>query len=221
VTTSTAIAQQGRVVQHAAWLLREDGLLEAQFRFEPEGKLPPLPRLGIVMHLAGRLERVEWFGRGPHENYPDRKDSAEVGRYNGTVSTAATPYPRPQETGSRQDVRWVALRDAAGAGLLVVAPDDRIAFSALPYTAHDLAAARRWCDLVPRQETILSLDAAQCGLGNSSCGPGVLAEYAVLPEPRTLRLLFARLKSHDDSGVVARGVIARTQIRLAAADSNP
>jgi beta-galactosidase len=89
-----------------------------------------------------------------------------------------------------------------------VATGEPFAFSAIPYTVADLAAAKRWVDLKPRSETILSIDAAQCGLGNSSCGPGVLERYAVLPVEHTLRFALAPIESDEDAAAVARRVRA-------------
>ncbi|MCA9241429.1 MAG: DUF4981 domain-containing protein [Planctomycetales bacterium] len=204
VTTIVAgEARQGSMTCRCQWILHSNGIIELTSRFNPHGKLPPLARVGVVMQLKERLQRVEWFGRGPHENYPDRKQSADVGRWSTLVSQSATPYPRPQETGSRQDVRWLALRDDAGRGMLIVAPHSPITFSAIPYTAEDLAGAKNWWEVKPRRAVVLSLDAAQCGLGNSSCGPGVLKKYAVLPEPREFRLLLAPVEDTEDAGKIA------------------
>jgi beta-galactosidase len=99
------------------------------------------------------------------------------------------------------------MRAEDGAGVLVAARGEPFAFSAIPYTVEDLAAARRWVNLSPRSEAILSIDAAQCGLGNSSCGPGVLKKYAVLPAPVTLRFVILPLRTGDDPGVVARAAV--------------
>lgn len=203
-TASTGALPHGKISIATNWIVAADGAIAATHRIEPAGDLPPLPRLGVVATLVPRLKRVEWFGRGPFENYPDRKDAAAIGRWQGAVSSMATPYPRPQETGARQDVRWVALRDNDEAGILIAAPDEPFAFSAIPYTTADLAGAKRWVDLSPRNNAILSIDAAQCGLGNSSCGPGVLQKYAVLPAPVTLRFVILPLKASDDPGTVAR-----------------
>lgn len=195
---------QGGVIHSVEWIVHSSGHLQMNNRFEPYGKLPPLPRIGVVMHVNGKLQELEWFGRGPHENYPDRKQSAFIGRWNSATSETTTPYPRPQETGSRQDVRWVSLVDKSQRGLLVVAKQQLLAFSAIPYTAQQLAATRQWYELTPRDDVVLSLDAAQSGLGNSSCGPGVLKKYAVMPEPIEVDLTFAPLAPEDDPGKVAQ-----------------
>ncbi|MEQ8848921.1 glycoside hydrolase family 2 TIM barrel-domain containing protein [Botrimarina sp.] len=200
------VTRRGQIEVAQTWRVSGDGRLEADVRFTPEGELPPLPRLGLVAAAPGRLDRVEWLGRGPWESYPDRLAACDVGRYAGLLAEQATPYPRPQETGSHEQTRWVALSDSSGAGLLVLATGEPFAFSALPYSAGDLAAAKRWVDLEPRGETFLSLDAAQCGLGNSSCGPGVLKEHAVLPGPVSLRFALVPLSPDDDPAPTARRV---------------
>ncbi|QDV74062.1 glycoside hydrolase family 2 TIM barrel-domain containing protein [Botrimarina mediterranea] len=186
------------------WRINGAGEIAAECRFQPTGRLPPLPRLGVVTSLVAGLDQLDWFGRGPWESYPDRQAACDIGRYQGVVCEQATPYPRPQETGSHEETRWAAVTDKDGKGLVVAATGDPFAFSALPYTAADLATAKRWVDLKPRAESVLSIDAAQCGLGNSSCGPGVLKRYAVLPVEHTLRFAIAPLSADEDPAVVAR-----------------
>jgi uncharacterized protein YceK len=102
--------------------------------------------------------------------------------YESSVADMPIPYVRPQETGNREGTRWVALLPRRGTGLLVTM-DAPLAFSALPYTVRDLDRARHVNDLKPRDRVFLSIDAGQCGLGNGSCGPGVLDQYLLRPEP--------------------------------------
>lgn len=208
-TRQVVVASRGEVAVATTWDLYGDGVIAVDHRFDPSGDLPPLPRMGVAASLRPSLNHLEWYGRGPWESYPDRKSACDVGRWDSAVDRQATPYPRPQETGSHQDTRWLALRDAEGEGMLVLSLGDHFAFSALPYRTADLAAARRYVDLSPRAETVLSIDAAQCGLGNSSCGPGVLAKYAVLPEPDRLRYAIAPLAPGDDPAPLARSLRAR------------
>lgn len=190
-TTAASTTPTGAGFTHrTTWTLRGDGSIESVNRFEPFGSLPPLPRLGVVMCIAGDYEFVNWYGRGPHENYADRKASADIGLWSATVEDLYVPYPRPQETGLRTDVRRIRLMDASGRGLLIVTKEP-IAFSALHYSAADLEKAAHPFELTPRDEVILSLDARHSGLGNGSCGPGVLPEYEVKPEPVELHLCFS------------------------------
>jgi beta-galactosidase/evolved beta-galactosidase subunit alpha len=87
-----------------------------------------------------------------------------------------TPYVTPQECGNRTDVRWVAVTDTRGLGVLAVG-DPLLNFSALRFTTRDLDEARHTCDLVPRETVTLSLDHAHMGIGSGSCGPGALPQY--------------------------------------------
>jgi beta-galactosidase len=137
------------------------------------------PRIGVTLALAPELEQLEWFGRGPWENYSDRKASALIGRYHSTVAAQYVPYIMPQEHGHKTDTRWVRLSDAAGRGLRVVG-HPTLEFSASHFTAEDLFQARHTCDLTPRAEVILHLDYGQRGLGTASCGPDTLEKYRLL-----------------------------------------
>lgn len=83
--------------------------------------LPYIPEVGTMLFLPRGLDRVHWYGRGPEENHWDRNDGTDVGRYSGTVAEQWTPYIRPQENGNKTDVRWIALTDRHGVGLLASA----------------------------------------------------------------------------------------------------
>ncbi len=160
--------------------------------FHPFGQLPAtLPRIGVVMRLAPQYENFRWYGRGPWENYADRNRSADMGVWSSTVTDQFVPYVRPQENGGKTDVRWLTLTDADGHGLRVEDEGNPLTVSALHFTVDDLISVRHSYQLKPRPEVILSLDAAQCGLGNSSCGPGVLDQYALPPKDYSLKLQFS------------------------------
>jgi beta-galactosidase len=143
-----------------------------------EGVSDP-PRVGVSLALPPELEAISWYGRGPWENYADRKAAAHFGVYHSTVTQEYVPYIMPQEHGHKTDVRWLQLTDAAGQGLRV-AGEPTVEFSAGHFTAEDLYAARHTTDLQPRPEVILHLDAAQRGLGTASCGPDTLEKYRLL-----------------------------------------
>jgi beta-galactosidase len=167
-----------------------NGVILVENKIDPFGQLPVLPKMGLKMTVSGDFDFFHWFGRGPHENYPDRKESADVGRYAASVAGQYIPYARPQETGNKEEVRWAALTDDAGTGLLVVAEGDLLAVSTLYFTASDLDRADHINEIFPREEVYLNLDHKQCGLGNASCGPGVLDKYALKPEPTRFSFSF-------------------------------
>jgi beta-galactosidase len=164
-------------------------------RFNPTGNLPELPRLGIALALSEDLKTFNWYGRGPQENYPDRKSSALIGRWTGKVSEQAEKYPRPQETGNKEDVHSLSLTNDKKQGIRVEAVDRTFSASALNYSVNDLANEAHDCNLIPRKEVILSIDCAVLGLGNSSCGPGVLKKYAIEKKEHVLKIRISAPKS--------------------------
>ncbi|MFC2102645.1 glycoside hydrolase family 2 TIM barrel-domain containing protein, partial [Bacteroidota bacterium] len=144
-------------------------------------KLTELPRFGLNLHLPVTLNQVTWFGRGPWENYEDRKSSAFVGRYSSTVEDLYTPYIRPQENGYRTDVRWVEFAGKAIVGLKIMG-DSLICFSALPYSYDDLASYVRggkhtW-DLKKQDYIDVNIDYKQMGVGgDDSWGARTYPDY--------------------------------------------
>jgi beta-galactosidase len=169
------------------YLLQEDGGLGVELRVICGGAQPPfLPRVGLTMRLPQEFTQLAWYGRGPHESYVDRKESAAFGLYTSTVAEQFVPYLIPQEHGNHTETRWLRLTDKAGTGLLVVA-EETVDFSAHHYSAQDLTVATHTYDLAWCKEVVLNLDARQGGLGNGSCGPGVLPDYMLLPGEHDFR----------------------------------
>ena len=152
---------------------------ELTFTFTIPDSLPPLPRLGIVIELPQDFEQLTWYGRGPWDNYPDRKTSCPVGRWQSTVSAQYVHYPRPQDSGNHEDCAFVELKTAQGKTLRIEAVDHTFSFSALPYSAQYIASKTHDYELEDQGKTYLSIDCAVMGLGNSSCGPGVLKKYTI------------------------------------------
>lgn len=180
--------KEGRVVTYSVYTITADGTIDLQTTFLPQGVLPELPRLGIAFCLAPAYDTFTWYGRGPQDNYPDRKTSAAVGLWSGTVAEQYMPYPRPQDSGNKEEVRYLVLTDKLNKGIRIDAVEHVFSASALHYTAQDLSIVAHDCDLKPRAEVILSLDAAVLGLGNSSCGPAVLKKYAIEKKEHVLQI---------------------------------
>ena len=152
---------------------------EFTFTFEIPDSLPPLPRLGIVIELPREYEQLSWYGRGPWDNYPDRKESCPIGLWKSTVSQQYVHYPRPQDSGNHEDCTMVELKTNKGKKLRIEAVDEAFSFSALPYSAQYLYSKTHDYQLQDQGKTYLSIDCAVMGLGNSSCGPGVLKKYTI------------------------------------------
>jgi beta-galactosidase/beta-glucuronidase len=179
------------------------GEVELAFELQPFGELPMLPRVGVRLTLPGGFESVSWFGRGPHENYCDRKSSADVGLYHSRVDDLYVPYIKPQENGNRSDVRWVTLANRAGLGLLAVGVPF-LEFSAHHFTPEDLTAATHAHKLVRRRDITWNLDYRQAGLGTASCGPGVFPPYQIRPDIMRWRLRLLPLRPGDSPAERAR-----------------
>ena len=152
---------------------------EFTFTFEIPDSLPPLPRLGIVIELPREYEQLTWYGRGPWDNYPDRKVSCPVGLWKSTVSEQYVHYTRPQDSGNHEDCTYIELKTKKGKKLRIEAVDQPFSFSALPYSAQYIASKTHDYELQDQGHTYLSIDCAVMGLGNSSCGPGVLKKYTI------------------------------------------
>ncbi|MBO4463146.1 MAG: hypothetical protein J5797_03010 [Prevotella sp.] len=152
---------------------------EFTFTFTIPDGLPELPRIGIVIELPRAYEQLTWYGRGPWDNYPDRKTSCTVGLWKSNVSKQYVHYPRPQDSGNHEDCTMVELKTKRGKTLRIEAVDEPFSFSALPYSAQYIASKTHDYELEDQGKTYLSIDCAVMGLGNSSCGPGVLKKYSI------------------------------------------
>jgi beta-galactosidase len=178
-----------------------DGSIDVTNRVEPYGSLSSLPKIGVSLVLPKAFDTLTWLGRGPHESYVDRRRSADVGLYKGSVADQYERYVRPQENGNKTDVRWAALTDAKGNGLLIVT-DGTYSISAHHNTAQDYDAARHINKVVPRDEVYLCIDAAHMGLGGASCGPQPMRQYTLTAAP--MRFRYSLRRAGDDLARKAR-----------------
>ena len=146
--------------------------------------LPYVPRVGLELCLPGAFDQMSWYGRGPHENYVDRKMGAALGIYHSTVAEQFTPYVYPSECGGKEDVRWLALADRGGRGLMVLGLD-RLHVDALHYSIRD--------------EVIVHLDARHSGVGgDDGWMASIHPEFKVLPGSYHYRLLLHPIAQGDD-----------------------
>ncbi len=174
-------------------------LVENSLMPGPE-ELPEMPRFGMSMTLPGDFIRLDWYGRGPWESYWDRKTGAPVGVYSGTVWEQVHSYVRPQETGNKTDVRWLALSNGDGVGLMAVGVP-HLSASARPFLNHDLdfdptpgsveegrgprerIVMRHTIDVKPRDLVTLNLDYKQRGVGgDNSWGALPHEQYRLKPQ---------------------------------------
>jgi len=169
-------AQWNDFQHRARYQLLPSGELRVENVVRVANDLYDVPRVGVTMMLRPGLEKLEWYGRGPWDNYSDRKASAMIGRYVSTVSDQYVPYIMPQEHGNKTDVRWFTLTDENGRGVQFIG-QPAMEFSASHFTADDLYRATHTYELTPRAEVVVNVDYAQRGLGTASCGPDTLEQY--------------------------------------------
>lgn len=185
----------GAVTVRSVYSVYPDGTIDLRQSYERDGSLPELPRLGSVLVADSTFRNVEWFGYGPRETYPDRCESASIGRWKSRAGDLYTRYPRPQDSGNIESVAEIILTDAKGDGIRVSTLGETFSASALPYSATDIAKAGHDCDLHETDTVYLSLDSAVLGLGNSSCGPGVLKKYSITPGIHELNVRISPAKN--------------------------
>jgi beta-galactosidase len=175
--------------------------------------VPDLPRLGMTMTMPGDFTRVTWFGRGPHESYSDRKTGAAIGLYDGTIWEQHHPYIRPQENGNKVDVRWIAVTDEGGNGLLAIG-DPLLSTSVHQYLLSDLdyedENLKHNYDVKPRDLVTWNLDLRQMGVGgDDSWGAKPHPPYRI-PAQRYSYGFWLRPITPEDGAV---SVLAREKLK--------
>ena len=165
-------AKSGGFEHVADWTFRPDGRVAVKHDVTPFGALPALTRLGMTWRLEPSLEKVAYYGRGPWENYIDRKEGSLFGLWKTTVKDMFVDYMRPQDNGYRCDVRRVSLTDSDGKGVRFTGSDplfvqaSHYLWEDLYFARHQLGDERRRAPLVPHDATFLNLDLRQSGFGD-------------------------------------------------------
>jgi len=145
----------------------------------PNGKMPmSLPRIGTTWSFDKRLQKVEWFGRGPEENYPDRKSGYRFGRYKTTVDEMFMSYLLPQDCGLRTDNSWVKLSDSEGAGI-EFSSERYFNFNCYNYTTENMSKAKYTYQLKKSDALTFNFDYLTTGVGCTATG--VMNKYQIQP----------------------------------------
>jgi beta-galactosidase len=140
------------------------GSVDVQYTFKPRIEML---RFGLQTEISGELEEIIWYGRGPHETMPDRKQSGMIGIFQSPSSQIKYDYIHPQENGNRSDIRWVTFQNQAGSGVKIQCLERKyFNFSLWPYTQADLLNAEHIQDLPERDSYTLNLDLSQRGVGD-------------------------------------------------------
>lgn len=185
-----------------------DGVIMVNSFIKPSCTGVAIPKLGFRLEMPKEMEALSWFGRGPWDSYRDRKEACLPGIYSSTVTDQYEEYIKPQEHGTKQDVKWMALSDEAGNGLLFVAPD-QMAASAVHFRPEDNYTDRNNRSKHTYQfktcaTTVVNLDAATRGLGNNSCGPDVLSKYELNAANTAFRFFIMPLAKDQSAAKMAK-----------------
>ena len=165
----------------------------------------PLPRLGYEVKLPSRFDQYTYYGRGPLNNYNDRKTGSFIGLYQSTVADQFVSFPKPQSMGNREDVRWCALQDKEGNGLQYISGYGTMSTSALPWSALQMTTAQHPHELPESDGTYLHLDCAVNGMGGNSCGQGgPLKKDRVLGALHQMMLIIRPVSKGDDLSARAK-----------------
>jgi beta-galactosidase len=179
--------------RNETWTFKADGTIELEQEIIPHGPMPDmLQKIGLQFQLPKAFNNVEWYGRGPFENYPDRKTGAKVGLYRSNAGEMYEPYIIPQEYGNRSDVRWLKVQNEEGIGLMIKG-GDLINFSLHKNSTDNLERAMYTYQLEEAPHTILNVDYEVSGVGGTAIRQ--LQKYRVMPGVRKYELLLNRIEA--------------------------
>jgi len=207
----------------SAYRVFGDGSFTVKNSFSPAiAELPEIPRMGMQMQLGREFENLGWFGRGPLENYWDKKTASLVGLYKGKVQDQYYPYVRPQENGNKSDVRWASLTNNDGTGILVIG-DQLLNITAHHNLMEDFESPvrtighvydgkevvnRHTCDVKERNLTALNIDYLMMGVGgDDSWGAKTHPEYTIPAKNYSYSFRIVPLQKDDNMDTKARAKI--------------
>jgi beta-galactosidase len=171
------------VTHEAAYLVTGNGVITAKNKIDSNNPKLVVGRMGVRLMLNKQLDQISYFGRGPMENYSDRKRGFDVGLYSSSVKEQMTPYEKPMDCGNHEDVRWATIFQKGGAGINVTSDKDLMQITALPYTDEELEKPEYKIDLPQSSATVLCISHKTLGVGSAGCGPKPLDQYQVFAEP--------------------------------------
>ncbi len=160
-----------KFTSNQVWTVYSDGRIEFNASVSSSNPDVILPRLGWVTNVPKRLKSFTYYGRGPIENYPDRKTGQFIRVYESSTDSQFVNFPKPQNMANHEEVRWAALTDKRGAGAVFIGKQP-MSVTALTYSEVDLTVASHGYQLPEAGDTYLHLDVGVTGLGGNSCGQG-------------------------------------------------
>jgi beta-galactosidase len=183
ISTTKAEGKEGFGVYHTAtYLVKGDGSIKVDNQVQFVGFRINLARIGVRMLLDKRLDSLTFFGRGPYENYCDRKSASDVGIYKIGVNNQYE-YEKPMERGNHEEVRWAKLSGKDMPSLMVQSDEKLMQVVALPHTDEQMYPVEYKIDLPSSTATVFCISTKTLGVGSNSCGPRPLEKFQVFAEP--------------------------------------
>ncbi|GMA35376.1 beta-galactosidase small subunit [Demequina litorisediminis] len=199
IDTAYTLSVAGKPGARMTTTVRADGTIEVAMAYAGSEQTREIPAVGTALTLPGDLATLTWFGDGPGASYRDRTEGTALGRWSSTVDDSLFAHVVPQADGNHTDVRWFAVTDADGAGLLVTALGQSVEAAALPATDDAISAARHQHEVERDGATHLAIDAAQAGVG-FTWGENPVPGYSVnATEPREAHYVLSALQAGDAS----------------------
>lgn len=194
ISTIKAEGKEGFSDFHiATYLIQADGTVTVENKIEFVGLRINLARIGVRFLFNKKLDEVSYFGRGPWENYSDRKSSADIGLYTLQVNNQYE-YEKPMDQGNHEDVRWVKLSSKGVSSVMIQADKNLMQFSALKHTDEEMFPVEYKIDLPESKATVFTLSTKTLGVGSASCGPKPLEKYLIWSDnvdfSYTIKLLY-------------------------------
>ena len=182
ISTTKADGKEGFGVYHTAtYLVKGDGTIKVDNQVQFVGLPINLAKIGVRMLLDKKLDRMTFFGRGPFENYSDRKSAADVGLYEVGVNEQFQ-YEKPMEQSNHEEVRWAKLSGKDMPSILVKSDEKLMQVAALPHTDEQMYPVEYKIDLPASTSTVFCVSTKTLGVGSNSCGPQPLEKYKVFAE---------------------------------------
>ncbi|MBA4168233.1 MAG: DUF4981 domain-containing protein, partial [Chitinophagaceae bacterium] len=197
----TGTGKNNFVVHHeVVYTINGKGIINVENNVNTSDPTLVLARLGVRMFLNRDLDRFDYLGRGPMENYADRKSGSDVGHYASSVIAQMTPYEKPMECGNHEDVRWAKVTSGKGFGIAIKQNAALLQVAALPYSDEEMDSVEYKIDLPKSTGTVLCISHKTLGVGSNGCGPQPLESCRVHATPSTFSYQIELLKG-DKNGL--------------------
>lgn len=173
ITDYALINDSGSLIIH--YNFYHSGIIKVSYYLNGKAGLPSIPKVGMQTAINKSFTQIDYFGKGPYENYIDRNYAMDAGVYSQPIYDFMENYVVPQENGNRTDVRWMFLHDPKTKDGLLVVADSLLSMSAWPYTEENIQHARHTNKLTDAGFITLNIDLIQMGVGGNDSWSEVAA----------------------------------------------